>query len=151
KTREESLPDARCITRRFQMSRPRTARLGKLGWLLLGLLGVATGCSSSANSPLGFQPPQHRLSDSANALRSSPSEPPPRPRDLPNPPLPAFLVEPGDSLLVQPVNLDSPIRLPSDQPVLIDGTVDLGKYGRPVVAGKTVPMIEAEIQALVAS
>jgi len=65
--------------------------------------------------------------------------------------LPAYVVEPGDGLLVQPVSLDSPVRLPADQPVLIDGTVDLGKYGRPVVAGKTVPMIHAEIQALISA
>jgi protein involved in polysaccharide export with SLBB domain len=59
------------------------------------------------------------------------------------------VVEPGDVLAVHPVEFDSPVRLAGDQPVLPDGTIDLGKYGRPVVAGKTVPVIESEVQELI--
>jgi protein involved in polysaccharide export with SLBB domain len=58
-------------------------------------------------------------------------------------------VEPGDTLLVQPVELDAPVRLPPDQPVEPDGTIDLGPYGRPVVAGKTLAQIEAQIRDIV--
>ncbi len=58
-----------------------------------------------------------------------------------------FVVEPGDVLLVQPVNLDSPVRLPGDQTVLPDGTIQLGRYGQAVVAGKTIPQIEADVRA----
>src|SRR5262249_42605599 len=59
------------------------------------------------------------------------------------------VVEPGDVLLVQPADLDSPVRLPADQPVLPDGTINLGRYGRVVVAGKTVDEIEPTVRDLV--
>ena len=58
-------------------------------------------------------------------------------------------MEPSDVLLVQPAELDAPVRIAADQPVLPDGTIDLGAFGRPVVAGKTVPVIEAEVNELV--
>jgi protein involved in polysaccharide export with SLBB domain len=73
----------------------------------------------------------------------------PLPRELHKQLQPPFVVEPGDVLLMQPVELDSPVRLPSDQTVLPDGTIDLGRYGRPVVAGKRVEDIEAIVQATV--
>jgi protein involved in polysaccharide export with SLBB domain len=75
--------------------------------------------------------------------------PPPVPRELEKTVLPAYVVEPGDVLLVQPVNLESPVRLPSDQTVLPDGKIDLGQYGRLLVAGKTVEQIEAEVQPII--
>jgi protein involved in polysaccharide export with SLBB domain len=73
------------------------------------------------------------------------------PRELDKRTAPTFIVEPGDVLLVQPADLDSPVRLPGDQPVLPDGTIQLGKYGRPMVAGRTVEEIEGIIQTLVAA
>ena len=60
-----------------------------------------------------------------------------------------YVIEPGDVLLVQPANLDSPVRLPGDQPVLPDGTIHLGRYGWLSVAGKTVAMVEGEVNPLI--
>lgn len=71
------------------------------------------------------------------------------PKELDKSPLAPYVVEPGDTLAIEPVDLDSPIRLPGNQPVLPDGTIDLGKYGRPVVAWKTVPQIEVEVRKLI--
>src|SRR5207302_1452113 len=71
------------------------------------------------------------------------------PRELEKQPLPAYTVEPGDALLVQSTDLDAPVRLQSDQPVLPDGTINLGKYGQLVVMGKTVPEIEEMVRAAV--
>jgi protein involved in polysaccharide export with SLBB domain len=121
-------------------------------WLVaFGVAAIAgsTGCSSSPGSAFGFSPPQHRLTPEAQALRAASVDPSPIPKELAKALHPPFVVEPGDVLLVQPADLDTPIRFPADQPVLPDGTIDLGKYGRPVVAGKTVPAIEAEVQELV--
>src|SRR5262249_18970851 len=56
---------------------------------------------------------------------------------------------PGDVLLVQPVDLDSPARIPGDQPVLPDGTINLGRYGRVLVAGRTVDEIETLVRGVV--
>src|SRR5438270_13860857 len=82
-------------------------------------------------------------------MREANSQPLAIPRKLEKEPLPPFIVEPGDVLLVQPVDLDSPVRLPGDQPVLPDGTINLGKYGRHLVAGKTVAEIENLVKAVV--
>lgn len=112
--------------------------------LCLGLL-VATGCSTVGES-LGFSTPTNPLTKNAKAVRDSAPVPAPVPRELAMGLLPAHVVEPGDTLLVQPVELDSPVRLPPDQPVQPDGTIDLGQYGRPVVAGKTLPDIEGIVK-----
>jgi protein involved in polysaccharide export with SLBB domain len=65
--------------------------------------------------------------------------------------LSSLVVEPGDVLRIQPVNLDSTIRLPGDQTVLPDGTISLLRYGRPIVAGKTVEEIEAIVREAIAA
>lgn len=116
--------------------------------LCLGMLG--NGCSLLTGSPTGSSTPTHRLLSEAKEFRAS-MEAPGAPRELNKTLLSTHVVGPGDVLLVQQAELDAAIRLPPDQPVQPDGTIDLGKYGRPVVAGKTVPVIEAELQKLVSS
>ncbi|HEY7427849.1 MAG TPA: polysaccharide biosynthesis/export family protein [Gemmataceae bacterium] len=120
-------------------------------FLVLVLSGCASslGCSSSSGNLLGLAPPGNRLIPQAKALRSAYPEALPLPRELDKRVSAPYLVEPGDVLLVQPVNLDSPVRLPGDQTVLTDGTIELGRYGQIMVAGKTIPQIEADVRAQV--
>jgi protein involved in polysaccharide export with SLBB domain len=73
----------------------------------------------------------------------------PLPRELDKQVLPPYVVEPGDVLLVVAADLDSPVRFPGDQPVLPDGTINLGRYGRVTVAGKTVDEIQDVVRAAV--
>src|SRR5436305_2429582 len=113
------------------------------------VLLLLASCSSSPGRGFTLFPEGHRLIDSAKEMRSAAPEPLPLPRELDKRVLPAYVVEPGDALLVQPVDLDSPVRLPADQPVLPDGTINLGRYGQMVVAGKTVAEIEAEARVQV--
>jgi protein involved in polysaccharide export with SLBB domain len=110
----------------------------------LGLL-LLTGCSGGGLTYL-FSP-TNRLSDAARAVRQPVA--PAVPRELDKHLLPTYIVEPGDVILVYPVELDSPVRLPGDQPVLLDGTINLGKYGQLVVAGHTLADIEAQVRASV--
>src|SRR5204862_7169157 len=84
-------------------------------------------------------------------FRAAAPLPAPVPRELAKVALPAYVVEPGDVLLVQPADLDSPARFPADQTVLPDGKIDLGRYGRLAVAGKTDEQIEREVEAAVAA
>src|SRR5262249_42560961 len=56
-----------------------------------------------------------------------------------------YRVEPGDVLLVQPVELSSQLRLPGDQPVLPDGTIRLGALGTLHVMNLTVEQIQQAI------
>jgi polysaccharide export outer membrane protein len=119
---------------------------GKMGrWLPLALLagvgGSLWGCS--------LFPEGHQLIPVAKSMRTTCLAPLALPRELDKHSSPPYTVEPGDVLLVQPVSLDSPVRLPGDQPVLPDGTINLGCWGRLPVAGHTVDQIEAAVRALV--
>jgi protein involved in polysaccharide export with SLBB domain len=123
----------------------------KLG-VLAGLLALATaGCSAVPGRGLTLFPEGHQLTDTAKELRSAYPVALPLPKELDKRPLPPYTVEPGDVLLVQPADLDSPLRLPGDQPVMPDGTITLGRYGRLQVAGKTADEIEAAVHVYVAA
>ena len=108
--------------------------------LLFAALLPGVGCST-IGAPFGLTPPAHKLTADAERIRTTSGVAGP-PRELNKSLHPAYVVEPGDTLLVLPTRLDSPVRLPGDQPVLADGTIDLAEYGRPVAAGKTVEQIE---------
>src|SRR5262249_32733169 len=127
----------------------KTGLEGGLGKLLTLAVLFLVGCSARPGSSLTLFPEGHRLLDSAQALRQAAPDPAPLPRGLNKQVLPAYIVEPGDVLLVQPADLDSPVRLPGDQPVLPDGTINLGRYGRVKVAGMTVDEIEATVRGQV--
>lgn len=114
-----------------------------VGWVAILLSGCSLGSGSRFFGAAG----PHSLTETAKGLRQPVS--PATPRELNKHVLPPYTVEPGDVLLVQPTDLDSPVRLPGDQPVLPDGTINLGKYGTLVVAGKTVEEIAAMVRALV--
>ena len=88
------------------------------------------------------------LTVAAKDLRAASGPPPGIARELEKRPAGPYIVEPGDVLLVQPASLDSPLRLPGDQVVLPDGTIQLGQYGHLGVAGKPLEVIEAEVNAL---
>jgi protein involved in polysaccharide export with SLBB domain len=117
---------------------------------LVGLFAVLTsGCSFIPGRGLTLFPQGHQLTDTAKALRSAYPVPLPLPKELDKHPLPPYTVEPGDVLLIQPADLDSPLRLPGDQPVMPDGTISLGRYGQLQVAGKTVKEIATAVRAVV--
>jgi protein involved in polysaccharide export with SLBB domain len=127
------------------MRRIRLRTLAARGiWLVLSLM---TGCSLSPSSKLTLFPSGHQLTDATKAVRQT--EPVDFPRELDKHLLAPYVVEPGDVLLVQPASLEAQVRLPGDQPVILDGTINLGEYGQPVVAGKTVAEIENLVQGLV--
>jgi protein involved in polysaccharide export with SLBB domain len=121
-------------------------KLGKLiGWFTL----LAAGCSAVPGRGLTLFPEGHKLIDSAKAMRSTYPTALPLPKELDKRPLPPYTVEPGDVLLVQAADLDSPLRLPGDQPVMPDGTITLGRHGRLQVAGRTVEEIEAAVRPFI--
>jgi polysaccharide biosynthesis/export protein len=68
------------------------------------------------------------------------------PRELARSVLPAHYLQPGDIVVVEPVRLDSDVRLPADQRIMADGTIDLGGYGRVIVAGLTIEDAERLVE-----
>ncbi|HTU18143.1 MAG TPA: polysaccharide biosynthesis/export family protein [Gemmataceae bacterium] len=121
----------------------RVARPCAAFFVLFTSCSLLSGCANI----FGLTPSGNRLIPQAKALRSAYPEPLPLPRELEKRIASPYIVEPGDVLLVQPAALDSPVHLPGDQTVLPDGTIQLGRYGQIVVAGKTVPQIETDVRA----
>jgi protein involved in polysaccharide export with SLBB domain len=127
----------------------RPAARWRSGWGGALALILATGCAPVTGNRFTLFPEGHRLTDAARDMRAAAPHPLPLPRELDKKVAEPYVVEPGDVLLVAPANLESPVRLPGDQPVLPDGTIQLGRYGRPVVAGRTVEEIEALVKPLI--
>lgn len=105
-----------------------------------------TGCGMLGANTSNL-PDRYPLGDQARAARLCP--PQELPRELAKTWLEEYRLEPGDGLLVLPNDLDSKVRLPADQTIQADGSIDLGKYGRVIAAGKTLAEIETEVKAAV--
>ena len=118
-------------------------------WVLQVLPLLLAGCTVTPGKGLTLFPQGSRLLDTVQEMRRAAPEPLPLPRELDKGLLLAYIVEPGDVLLVQPADFESPIRFPADQPVLQDGTINLGRYGHVVVAGKTVEEIAVLVRQAV--
>src|SRR5262249_22682916 len=80
---------------------------------IVAALVPAAGCTSTPGNPFGLFPPEgHKLLESTKMARRAAPDPVPLPRELDKRTTPPYLIEPGDTLLVQPANFDSPARLP---------------------------------------
>ena len=110
---------------------------------------LSTGCSTLG---LSLYPTGMTLTEQTEAvLAATPRHPLGVPRERDKAVLPTHFLQPGDVLLVEMVSLDSDIRIPADQRVLADGTLDLGGYGRIVVAGGTLESTEDLIERTIAT
>lgn len=118
-------------------------------WILCLLIAASTGCGTAPAGGLALFPDTHRLLAITRYIRDRAPQPAPVPRELQKSVIPVYLIEPGDVLLVEPILLDSPLRFPADQTVLVDGTIDLGQFGRLPVAGMSVEQIENQIESLI--
>lgn len=122
-------------------SRPTPSSYG-IAILLIGfLLPWFSGCSTSGGSTVLF-PKSNRLLPEARDIAMTIDRCAPLPRELSKQALEAYYIQPGDVLLFEIVDLDADIRLPADQTVMPDGSIDLGEYGRYIVAGMTIEQIE---------
>jgi polysaccharide export outer membrane protein len=108
------------------------------------LLAIAAGCSTT--SGLIFRNPPHRLLNSARLIAMATSPSWSEPRELATATLPEYRVGPGDVLALEPEDFDANLRLPGDQTVLPDGTIDLGPYGPIQVNRLTISEIQAKIE-----
>jgi protein involved in polysaccharide export with SLBB domain len=112
---------------------------------------LVTCIASAGCSVLGFSayPLAHTITDDTKAVLSESPAMPDIARELSKAvPLTRFL-QPGDQLLIEATEEEPTHRIPGDQTVLSDGSVDLGYYGRVIVAGMTQEDAEFAIQKLV--
>ncbi len=112
----------------------------------IALLPLLAGCSA-----LGFStyPVAHVMTDDTKAVLAQTPTNLDVARELAKEVQSAHFLQPGDELLIETVDSDADFRLPADQRVLADGTIDLGRFGRVVVASKTLEQAEAAIQRLI--
>lgn len=111
----------------------------RAAWLPVLLLA---GCAGGKNNLFSEANP---LSHDARLVRDVSEAPEGIGRERDKLPGEVYRVEPGDVLLVQPVELASPLRLPGDQPVLPDGSIRLGILGTLDVMNRTVEEIQQAI------
>ncbi|MEZ6137611.1 MAG: polysaccharide biosynthesis/export family protein [Pirellulaceae bacterium] len=109
---------------------------------LMGCLLVCGGCSSLG---LTLWPSQLPMLSKAKEFAQRSPLPSGLEHELAKQVLPEYFVEPGDRLLLEPVELDSEFQATGDQEVMVDGSVDLAHFGRIRVAGLTVEQIEAAV------
>ncbi|MCA9135978.1 MAG: polysaccharide biosynthesis/export family protein [Planctomycetales bacterium] len=117
----------------------------------LTLFPLMGGCSL-----LGFSayPVAHVMTkDTKDVLANTPNYPD-VPRELSKEVQANHYLQPGDELLVETVVMDPDgndpgIRLPADQQVMADGSIDIGAFGRVVIASMTLEQAEASIQRVI--
>jgi len=71
------------------------------------------------------------------------------PKELLKQPLPNYIVEIGDTVLIEAVKFDATIRLPGDQVIKPDGHISLGEFGEYMASGKTIDQIRVEVQQII--
>ena len=109
--------------------------------LVIGMMATA-GCSTldlslwPASFPLFATKALAERSPKPNALA----------KELDKQTVSDYFVEPGDRILVEATSLNSDFQAIGDQKIQIDGSIDLGRFGRLRVAGLTVESIEYAIE-----
>ncbi len=106
-------------------------------------LVVSSGCSSLG---LSLWPTSFPLLNQTKDLAAASPRPTGLNHELAKATLPEYYIEAGDRILIESTALDSEFRAIGDQKVQVDGSVDIGQYGRLRVAGMTVEAIEFMIE-----
>lgn len=115
--------------------------------ILLNVLMLPIVCCSGCSSlGLSFWPSQFPLLRATKDLAAQSPMPSGLPSELEKEALANYFVEPGDRVLIEPAALDSEFRLVGDQKIQVDGSLDLGQFGRLQVAGMPVESIETAIE-----
>ena len=125
----------------YEIVMPRQRAVPGCYFLLL-LLAPLSGCSSLG---LSLWPSQFPLLSQTKKFAAQSRGPKLLANELDKSPIIDYFVEPGDRVSIEPVELDSDLRMTGDQQVQVDGSIDLGPYGRLRVAGLTVEEIENAI------
>jgi polysaccharide biosynthesis/export protein len=115
------------------------------GGLVLAML--CAGCTTSGSGGIVLFPLPYKLLEETKGLKGAHQNPVVWPRELNKNVTGPAVAEPGDLLSVSAV--DPAMRVPfvGEQPILLDGTIDLAKYGRVVVGYKPLSEIETIINA----
>lgn len=111
------------------------------------LFFACVGCSTLGFSPY---PVAHTLTNDTKAVLESTPRLVDVPRERSKVVQREHHLQPGDELLIEPIESEIDVEIPADQRVMADGSLDLGKCGRVVVASMTLEETESLIQQRVA-
>jgi len=114
---------------------------------VLLLAATCVGCTTSSSGSFILFPLPYKELAETKQLKSAHPNPIQWPRELAKNVTGPAVAEPGDLLSIAAV--DPALRVPfvGEQPILLDGTIDLAKYGRVVVGYKTLSEVEAAVNA----
>ncbi|MDQ3329751.1 MAG: SLBB domain-containing protein [Planctomycetota bacterium] len=126
--------------------RKRTLRQVLNAFALFAAVVGSAGCATGGG---GVLPSGQELTPQTEHVLNHAPKIAPVARELCKTVPPSYILEPGDAVLIETVRFDSPLRFAADQVIQPDGTVDLGKYGRIVVAGKRIEEVEICIEDIV--
>jgi polysaccharide export outer membrane protein len=111
------------------------------------LIAVSAGCSTLSSLGIPVGSPSNRLLKRAKEISEAPGQSLLVQKELAITPLDGYTIEISDTVSVEPVSFDATIRLPGDQVVKPDGTISLGEFGSYQANGKSVELMQLEIQA----
>ena len=108
------------------------------------------GCRTAASLGIPISSGSNYLLSDAVEIRQAVGHQAGIPTELQKVSLPPHRVEAGDVLVIEPNDFNSPVRLPSDQTVQQDGTIELGQYGRLQVMGRSAEEIQVQVSSMIA-
>ncbi len=111
------------------------------------LIGCMCGCSSLG---LSGWPAQFQLLSKTREYAAASPLPSGLPNELAKTEVRSYFVEPGDRILIEPIDLESEIGSFGDQKIQVDGSIDLGEFGRIRVTGMPVEEIERAVESQIA-
>ena len=112
---------------------------------MLSLVTFATGCNTLSSFGLGGST-QNKILDPAKEISQAPSRSIQAPTESTKAPLDVYIIDIGDTILIEATDFDATVQLAGDQVVKPDGYISLGESGRLLVTNKTIDQIEAEAQ-----
>ena len=113
--------------------------------VLMSLVASATGCNTLASLGIGGSS-KNKILDPAKEISQAPGRSIQAPTESTKAPLEVYIIEIGDTILIEATDFDATVQLPGDQVVKPDGYISLGESGRLMVMNKTIEQIQAEAQ-----
>ena len=117
--------------------------------LACAFLISSVGCNTLASLGLPFGGSGNELLDTTDAIAEAEGYSIATPKELLKQPLSTYILEIGDTVLIEAIKFDASIRLPGDQVIKPDGHISLGEFGEYMAHGKTVEQIGTEVQDLI--
>ena len=117
--------------------------------LACAFLVSTLGCNTLSSFGLPFGGSGNKLLETTETIAEAEGYSIATPKELLKQPLPNYVIEIGDTILIEAVKFDASIRLPGDQVIKPDGHVSLGEFGEYMAHGKTIEQIGVEVQNLI--